>query len=137
MLFNTMSFYLVFIAFLLVYAVFYKTSRTLMMLYVALFSLYFFSRMNPGVAMLLPLTALLSWSMVRRMNECGGGLRRRWLWLIVAVDLLPLLYFKYAHAGMELLNNMLRENFPLPDVVLPVGISFYTLPGHQPCRGCV
>lgn len=126
MLFNSMYFYAVFIVFLTIYAVLYRTSRTLMMLYVSLFSLFFFARMNPGGAMLLPLTALLSWSMVRRMNECKGSLRLRWLWFIVLVDLAPLLYFKYAHFGLDLLGKLLRENFPLPDVLLPVGISFYT-----------
>lgn len=126
MLFNSLSFYAVFIAFLAIYAVLYRTSRTLMMLYVTLFSLYFFARMNPGVATLLPLTALLSWSMVRRMNECKGRHRRGWLAFIVAVDLLPLLYFKYANFGMDLLGRLLHENFPLVETVLPVGISFYT-----------
>ncbi len=126
MLFNTISFYAVFIVFLAVYALLRRSSRTLMMLYVVLFSLYFFVRMNPGMAGLLPLTALLSWSMVRRMNECKGALRTRWLWLVVVVDLLPLLYFKYAGSGMEMLSLLLRKNFPVSEVVLPVGISFYT-----------
>jgi D-alanyl-lipoteichoic acid acyltransferase DltB (MBOAT superfamily) len=126
MLFNTISFYAVFIVFLTIYAVLHRTSRTLMMLYVVLFSLFFFARINPGVSMLLPLTALLSWSMTRRMNECKGPLRRRWLWFIVLVDLLPLLYFKYANFGIDMLNSLLRENLPLQDIVLPVGISFYT-----------
>ena len=49
MLFNTISFYAVFIVFLAMYAVLQRTSRTLMMLYVVLFSLFFFSRMNPDV----------------------------------------------------------------------------------------
>ncbi len=126
MLFNSISFYALFIAFLAVYAMLRNSSRMLMMLYVVLFSLVFFTLANPGMTMLLPLTALLSWSMVRRMNECKGNLRRRWLWFIVTVDLLPLLYFKYAHFGMEVLGRLLHENLPLPDVVLPVGISFYT-----------
>ena len=94
MLFNTISFYAVFIVFLAIYAILQRNSRTLMKLYVVLFSLYFFSRMNPEVSMLLPLTALLSWAMTRRMNECKGALRKRWLAFIVAVELLPLLYFK-------------------------------------------
>ena len=126
MLFNTISFYAVFIAFLAIYAMLQRTSRTLMKLYVVLFSLYFFSRMNPEVSMLLPLTALLSWAMTRRMNECKGNLRKRWLWFIVVVELLPLLYFKYTNFGIDLLNTLLRENFPLQDLILPVGISFYT-----------
>ena len=126
MLFNTISFYAVFIVFLAIYAILHRTSRTLMKLYVVLFSLYFFSRMNPEVSMLLPLTALLSWAMTRRMNECKGALRKRWLAFIVVVELLPLLYFKYTNFGIDLLNTLLRENFPIQDIILPVGISFYT-----------
>ena len=126
MLFNTISFYTVFIVFLAIYAILHRTSRTLMKLYVVLFSLYFFSRMNPEVSMLLPLTALLSWAMTRRMNECKGALRKRWLAFIVVVELLPLLYFKYTNFGIDLLNTLLRENFPIQDIILPVGISFYT-----------
>ena len=87
MFFNTISFYAVFVVFLMVYALLQHTSRTLMMLYVTLFSLAFFSRINPEVAMLLPLTALLSWSMTRHMNECKGSLRFRWLWFIIIIDL--------------------------------------------------
>lgn len=97
-----------------------------MMLYVMLFSLLFFSRMNPEVAMLLPLTALLSWAMTRRMNECKGALRKRWLWFIIVVDLMPLLYFKYTNFGIDVLNTLLRMNLPVLDIILPVGISFYT-----------
>lgn len=126
MFFNTISFYALFIVFLTIYAVLRRTSRTLMMLYVSVFSLVFFARMNPGVAALLPLTALFGWSMTRRMDECKGALRLRWLWLVVAVDLLPLLYFKYAGFGLDVLNVLLRRNFPVADMVLPVGISFYT-----------
>ena len=126
MLFNTISFYAVFIVFLAIYAILHRTSRTLMKLYVVLFSLYFFSRMNPEVSMLLPLTALLSWAMTRRMNECKGTLRKRWLAFIVVVELMPLLYFKYTNFGIDLLNTLLRENFPIQDIILPVGISFYT-----------
>lgn len=126
MFFNTISFYAVFIIFLMVYALLQRTSRTLMMLYVTLFSLAFFSRINPEVAMLLPLTALLSWSMTRHMNECKGSLRLRWLWFIIIIDLLPLLYFKYTNFGIDVINTLFRENLPMLDIVLPVGISFYT-----------
>ena len=126
MFFNSISFYAVFIVFLTIYAILQKTSRTLMMLYVVLFSLLFFCRMNPEVAMLLPLTSLLSWSMTRRMNECKGVLRKRWLWFIIAVDLMPLLYFKYTNFGIDILNTLLCQNMPMLDIILPVGISFYT-----------
>lgn len=126
MLFNTISFYVVFVIFIAIYALLHRTSRTLMKLYVVLFSLVFFSRMNPEVAMILPLTALLSWSMTRRMNECKGSLRLRWLWFIIVVDLMPLLYFKYTNFGIDVINTLLRENLPMLDIILPVGISFYT-----------
>ena len=47
-------------------------------------------------------------------------------WFIVVVELLPLLYFKYTNFGIDVINSLLRDNLPMLDLVLPVGISFYT-----------
>ena len=126
MLFNTLSFYAVFIGMLSVYAILQRSSRLLMMIYVVAFSLFFFARMNPEVTWLLPLTALASWAMTRQMDMCRGKRRTGWIWGTVAVELLPLLYFKYTNFGLDVINTLLKSNLPLPDIILPVGISFYT-----------
>ena len=67
MLFNTITFYAIFIAFLLFFAILRKTTKIGMMLYVSAFSIFFFYQANAELCFLLPLTALFSWLSTRRM----------------------------------------------------------------------
>ena len=126
MLFNTIPFYAAFICFITIYAVLYQKSRTLMILYVTLISTFFFYNANADLALLLPATALVSWTLTHRMNQTEGRLRKRWLAAIIILDLLPLIYFKYTNFGIDVLNTLMQRNFPFMDIVMPVGISFYT-----------
>lgn len=126
MLFNTIPFYAAFICFITIYAVLYQKSRTLMILYVTLISTLFFYNANADLALLLPATALVSWTLTHRMNQTEGQLRKRWLAAIIILDLLPLIYFKYTNFGIDVLNTLMQRNFPFMDIVMPVGISFYT-----------
>ena len=57
-----------------------------------------------------------------------GTRRAGWiLALIVLLDLSALVYFKYSGFFVEgILNPLLQSNFSVGDIVLPIGISFYT-----------
>jgi alginate O-acetyltransferase complex protein AlgI len=63
-------------------------------------------------------------------NEDGRA--RRWFLVVpIVVDLALLGYFKYANFGMETVATLLRSagmpvHLPTLNVVLPIGISFYT-----------
>ncbi len=47
--------------------------------------------------------------------------------LIILLDLAALVYFKYSGFFVEgILNPLLKSNFAVGDIVLPIGISFYT-----------
>ena len=126
MVFTTIQFWAVFIAFLFVFAILRKAKRELLMLYVTLASLAFFYLSNQWLMLLLPATALVSWVLTRSMSEAEGTSRKWLLALIVTLDLLPLLYFKYATPFSEMLSQMLSTNFSLRSIALPIGISFYT-----------
>ena len=53
--------------------------------------------------------------------------RKLLLALIVLLDLAALVYFKYSGFFVEgILNPLLKSNFAVGDIVLPIGISFYT-----------
>ena len=126
MLFTTIQFWAAFIAFLFLFALLRKTKRELLMLYVIVASLGFFYLSNRWLMLLLPATALVSWVLTEWMSEMKGMGRKAMLFLIVTLDLLPLLFFKYGHPFSELLGQMLATNFSLPSIALPIGISFYT-----------
>ena len=55
---------------------------------------------------------------------------KRWMLFGVAADLAVLGYFKYANFGVDSFNTLVAgfgmEPFALAQVILPIGISFYT-----------
>lgn len=122
----TIQLWAVFIAFLFLYALLRKTKRWLLILYVTLASLAVFYLSNRWLMLLLPATAIVSWTLTEWMSRQEGTKRKALLALIVVLDLLPLLFFKYVHPFSELLSQMLATNFSLPSIILPIGISFYT-----------
>lgn len=126
MLFTTIPFWGMFIAFLLVYALLRKSTQIGMMLYVVAFSLLFFYLANGWLMLLLPSTALLTWLIVRWMGRKKQGARRVLLTLSVLLNLAPLIYYKYTNFSIDLCNQILHTNFAFLDIALPIGISFYT-----------
>lgn len=127
LLFASLKFWVVFIVFVSLFALIKRCSRLGMILYVIGFSMYFFYTANGGLMVLLPLTALFTWLVTEKISSTVPGSFKKFLLSIVVVgDLLPLLYFKYTNFCLDTLNTLLHTNFPLAQIVLPVGISFYT-----------
>lgn len=119
-----------FVAFLAIYTLVKRASRTAMMLYVVAFNLYFAYRLNGGVMWLLPATACFNYALTQEMALREGRTRKLLLTTVVVADLAVLAYFKYATFILnDVIGLMLRTNFSLGSIVLPVGISFYTFQG--------
>ncbi|WP_238483656.1 MBOAT family O-acyltransferase [Anaerosporobacter faecicola] len=53
-------------------------------------------------------------------------IRRMWLWGTVTLLLMILVFFKYTNFFIDLLRNLTKGDFQRIDLVLPIGISFYT-----------
>lgn len=118
------------VAFLAIYTLVKRASRTAMMLYVVAFNLYFAYRLNGGVMWLLPTTACFNYALTQEMALREGRTRKLLLATVVVADLAVLAYFKYATFILnDVIGLMLRTNFSLGSIVLPVGISFYTFQG--------
>ncbi len=60
--------------------------------------------------------------------SCKAGGRARKVWLIAGIlfDLGLLGYFKYTAFAVETINSLLQTGFAVPQIVLPLGISFFT-----------
>lgn len=118
------------VAFLAIYTLVKRASRTAMMLYVVAFNLYFAYRLNGSVMWLLPATACFNYALTQEMALREGRTRKLLLATVVVADLAVLAYFKYAtFIPNDVIGLMLRTNFSLGSIVLPVGISFYTFQG--------
>ena len=118
------------IAFLAIYAVLRRWSRTAMMLYVIAFNLYFAYRLNGSLMWLLPATACFNYALTQEMRLREGKTRKMLLATVVVADLSVLAYFKYATFLLDdVIGAVLSTNFSFHAVMLPVGISFYTFQG--------
>lgn len=123
----TMPFMVLFIVFFAIFIFINRRRHTAMLAYVVVFSLFFAYKSNGWLMLLLPITTLLSWWLTDRMKRSEGGGRKALMWLTVALEFLPLLYFKYTNFFIEIFNEMTASNFSPLSILLPVGISFYSL----------
>ncbi len=124
---GSLTFALLFIIFFFIYTVLRHFSRTAMMVYVIAFSLFFAYKANGMLMWLLPITALLNYSLTQEMRSREGRSRKALLTVVVVADLALLGYFKYTNFFVgDVLNRMLQTNFSLQSIALPIGISFYT-----------
>ncbi len=126
MQFTTLSFYAIFIAFIILYAIIRKNTRLGMMLYVLTCSFAFCYVSNGLMIILLLATGMLSWSLTAIMSTKHNAWRKLWLAVIVLIEIFPLAYFKYTNFGIDILNQLLETNFAPQKLILPLGISFYT-----------
>lgn len=131
MLFNSLSF----IVFFIVVLVFYysnflnwKSKKRLLLLA----SYIFYGMWNPPLVILLWISTMIDWTAGKKLAiEENKNKRKFWLFLSMAVNLGFLGFFKYGDFLLEnftlILNSAGVDYQARPmDIILPMGISFYT-----------
>lgn len=112
---------------ILYYAVPNKTWKNVVLL---LFSLFFYSWGEPVWVFLLMLTAFLdyTWAKCIEYFHLTGQQHRKKIALIASLvfDLGMLGVFKYSGFVVENINLLIGLSLPVPQIALPIGISFYT-----------
>ena len=126
LMFSSGLFWVLAILFLPLYALL-KRRRTQMMLFVVAFSLFFFYKSSGWYFLLLVTTALIDWWLARQIHGTESTRKRKML-LITSLVLSAgtLLAFKYTNFALSNLYALVGSNFQPLDIVLPIGISFYT-----------
>lgn len=126
MLFSSGLFWVLFLTFLPIYALL-KRRRTQMMVFVLAFSLYFYYKSSGWFFLLLVATSLCDWLISHAVVRQQKRLHRQLLTaLSICISLSVLGYFKYANFLLWNWNAIIGNNFQPLDIILPVGISFYT-----------
>lgn len=126
MIFSSGLFWALFLVFLPIYAL-VRNRRWQMVLFVVVFSLYFYYKSSGWFFLLLVCTSLIDWALSRVMIRLTSRRGRLWcMWGSIVVSLSVLGYFKYANFFLWNWNQMVEGNFQPLDIILPVGISFYT-----------
>ena len=133
MLFNSAAFLVFFPAVTLLYFVLPRRVRPLWLL---IASYYFYMSWNPVYALLILFSTLVTWLSglgLARASEKGAapGVRKLMVAASFVLNLSILFWFKYANFAIDLLNGLfgiahVSVTLPALDILLPVGISFYT-----------
>lgn len=127
MLFSSGLFWLLFILFLPAYVLLRRWGRVQMSVFVLAFSLYFYYRSSGWFVLMLMLTATADWVISRQLARTSAkGQRRAWMWASIAMSVSALAFFKYANFFLWNWNQMVQGNYQPLDIILPIGISFYT-----------
>ena len=131
MLFNSYGF--LFVYFPLTFAAFFtigRYSRSLAALFLFAASLFFYGWWNPAYVSLLIGSILFNFAMGSAISrEHQGDRQARAKGLLIAAiscDLALLAYFKYANFFLGNANHFLGTGWQLEEVILPLGISFFT-----------
>ena len=126
LLFSSGLFWVLFLVFIPLYAL-VKSRRTQMMLFVTAFSLFFFYKSSGWYLLLLVFTGTLDWLLAQRIARATD---RRWRRLLLTLSIVCsagiLLGFKYTNFLLWNIDVIIGRNFQPLDIVLPIGISFYT-----------
>lgn len=137
MLFNSLQFLIFFPIVVLLYFVFPKKVRYIWLL---IASYYFYMCWNAKYALLMLFSTIVTWLsglVLEKIKKADYDERRRerlkksCVAVSFILNLSVLFFFKYVNFAVENLNWILEQvhvelNLPAVDIILPVGISFYT-----------
>ena len=127
MLFSSGTFWALFLVFMPVYGMLRRRFWQ-MAVFVVAFSFFFYYKSSGIFVCLLGATSAVDWLLSKAIARPGASRRVRRL--CVAASLLTslgiLAYYKYANFFLWNINAVVGSNFQPLDLVLPVGISFYT-----------
>ena len=108
-----------------------RTSIRLSTSWLCLASLFFYGWWNPKFLTLLLASILVNYWLGCRLGRAAAGQagqhgQRHWLVLGISANLALLAYFKYLNFFIITVNTVGHAQWPVLNIVLPLGISFFT-----------
>ena len=126
LLFNSSLFLGLFLVFYLVY-IFTKKHTHFRTVYVTLFSLFFYYKAGGNYFVLLIISSLMDYFFAGQIYKSQNPTVRKFFLAVSMITNLGILgYFKYTNFLIDSFNALFQSNFALMDIILPIGISFYT-----------
>lgn len=101
-------------------------------------SYLFYAAWNPWFLPLLLFSTTLDWLLALAIDRVNAVYKKIFLTITIVVNLLILIFFKYILFMMQIIHDSLAVfsiNTPIPEVniILPLGISFYTFHSLSYC----
>ena len=119
--------------FLIVFTVYWVTPWPRVRVWILLSaSYYFYQSWNAELARIIFLTTVVDYLIARGMTTSARPMRRKALLLLSILGNIAILcYFKYANFFLDSLRQSLeaagaKSSSPVLEIILPIGISFYT-----------
>lgn len=126
MVFSSLFFVYFFLAITLVAYFFCKTLKSKNIVLV-IASLVFYAWGEPVWVSLLLFSAFINWGCARIIEKFRNRKFSTFIaGLAIIIDLSFLIVFKYSGFIVENINLLLRTSIPVPQIVMPIGISFFT-----------
>lgn len=126
LLFNSALFLGLFLIFYVIYILSRKT-HYFRITYVVLFSLFFYYKSSGVYFWLLIFSSVVDYALSRLIyEEAKQWYRKFYMILSLLINLGMLAYFKYTNFFIDNYNSLFDGTMKFEDIVLPVGISFYT-----------
>lgn len=126
LLFNNGFFVFFFAIFISLYYGFRNNFRVKTYIF-CFFSLYFFYKASGFFVVFVILSAIVDFILSNAIYKTGKrSIKKLWLTLSIVFNLGLLFYFKYTNFFIATSNSMFHTQFNPLNILLPVGISFYT-----------
>lgn len=126
LLFNTGLFLILFVAFLAIYQLLART-RTPKLIFVILFSLYFYYKSSAEYCFILLGVCVFDFLLGQWLERTQSQAGRKWLVALnVVVNIGMLVYFKYFNLLLSTIATFSSAKFDALNIILPAGISFFT-----------
>jgi alginate O-acetyltransferase complex protein AlgI len=132
MLFNSLSFALFFPVVFLLYWYIFNRNLKAQNTFLLLVSFFFFACFNWKFLFLLVFSIVLDFAIAQKIFESNSISKKKfWLWFSILTNLVFLGIFKYYNFFIDNITALfgLKTNLWTLNVILPVGISFYTFHG--------
>ena len=125
MLFRSMTFLFVFMP--LVMAVYFLSKKEIRNYVLLIASIIFYAWGEPRYLAIMIITILVNYAGAILLDKHYSSRQRLWIVsLTIVLDLSFLFYFKYFNFVVDNINGVLATDFQLLDIIMPIGISFYT-----------
>lgn len=126
LLFNSGFFLFLFTAFLWIYIALSPTHRP-KMIFVVLFSLYFYYKSSGQYFVLLLFATVIDFTLAKLIHNTAEKWKKKfYIILTLLVNLGMLGYFKYTNFLFDTYSAFMGAEFAPMDIFLPVGVSFFT-----------
>jgi len=129
MLFSSAAFIYLFLPLvLLIYYVFLRKSRPAQNVFLFIVSLFFYAWGEPKFVLVMLLSIVVNWLSGLAVNKLRS--RKKAVYLVLAanvfINLGILFIYKYLNFTANTLNSLFNIDFNIPQITLPIGISFFT-----------